>query len=50
MVLAQTWVKPPGAAQRSMQIFAFWRKLYFLLIWISLKAARERYPCSLARL
>ena len=27
---------------------AFWRMLNLRLIWVSLKAARERKPCSLA--
>ena len=39
----------PGAAQRSMHPCALERKLYFLLSCTSLKAARLRKPCSLAR-
>lgn len=39
---AQTWVHPPGAAQRSMMVRAFVRMLNLRLIWVSLKAARER--------
>jgi hypothetical protein len=42
MVFAATCDQPPGAAQRSRVILDFCRKEYFLLIWMSLKAARER--------
>ena len=47
MYLLATWSHPPGAAQRSIQHFAVSRKLYFLFSWMSLKAERARYPCSL---
>ena len=49
IVFAATWHQPPGAAQRSMHTLALERKSCFLLIWISLNAARDRYPCSFAR-
>ncbi len=42
--------RTPGAAQRSRTTLLFSRKPYFLLSWISLKAARARYPFSLASL
>lgn len=42
--------RTPGAAQRSSRTLLFSRKPYFLLSWISLKAARARYPFSLASL
>ena len=44
----QTCVQPPGAAQRSTTVLAFLRMLNLRLIWVSLKAARERKPCSFA--
>jgi hypothetical protein len=49
IVLDATCSQPPGAAHRSSKTPHLERKSYFLLSWISLKAARERYPCSLAR-
>ena len=40
--------QPPGAAQRSTSTFALLRKSYFLLSYISLYAALDLKPCSLA--
>lgn len=44
------WERTPGAAQRSSRTLLFSRKPYFLLSWISLKAARALYPFSFASL
>ena len=42
MVAAATWVHDPGAAHKSRTTLEDCRKEYFLLRWISLKAARAR--------
>ena len=39
-----------GAAHRSIRTLDFSKKLYFLFNWMSLKAARARYPFSFANL
>lgn len=36
-----TCSQPPGAAHKSTREFAFSKNLYFLFIWISLKAALD---------
>lgn len=46
---AATCSHPPGAAHKSITQRAVERKSYFLLSWISLKADRARYPCSLMK-
>ena len=48
IVRAATCVQPPGAAHKSNTILASCKNGNLRLIWVNLKAARERYPCSLA--
>jgi len=43
-----TCVHPPGAAHKSRTVCAFWRMENLRLICVSLNAARDRKPCSLA--
>lgn len=39
-----TCIHPPGAAHKSTSTRDFWRNSNFRFNWISLNAARERYP------
>jgi len=49
MYFCATCSQPPGAAHRSMAARAPLKKSYLRFSWMSLKAERERKPCSLAR-